>query len=252
MNLHDASLSDLVAELRERLRHLTNGVAAGAGTRGPLGPAGRAALAARLLAVGLAERTDQAGRDAARALEDLADALTAAPAPLPGSVWEADLGRLARLFEELAAAWDRHDPAALHEAWSDLQQAGSRLWSPPVAPVAAADPTPRPAPGAAIWLLVTGSLRRATLQRRLADAGLAVECLADAAVVAARLGRERPAAVVCDDAAPDRHGTHLRAVLPPGAPPLVLVRGRPGRQEPGDRVWLPPYRVEELLATLRC
>jgi hypothetical protein len=257
MPIDDASLTDLVAALRERLRHLDHGPAAGSGTAGPLGPGGRTALAARLLAVALADRPDAAGRDAARALEQLADALAGTPTPLPGSAWEADVTRLAAEFEALAAAWDGHDPLALARAWQRLREVGDRLFADPqtAAPAPpAASPTratpPQPPPAATIWLLVTGTLRRRTLQARLTEAGLGVVCPADAAAVTARLSRERPAAVVCDDAAPTRHWSELRDQLPADAPPLVLVRARSDGGMAGGAVWLPPYRPEDLFPHL--
>ncbi len=276
MNLDDASLSDLVAELLKRLRHLTNGAVDPDGQAGPLDPGGRAALASRLLAVVLADRPDPPARDAARALGELADALAGARAPLPGSVWEADLTRLARQFEELAAAWDQDDPAALQEAWTRLRQLGDHLWTTTPSPVptpprpvstTTSSPAPTPAAPAAasaaappaaeaagrdqVILLVSGALRRRTLQHRLAEAGLRVICPADAAAAAAALASVDPLAVICDDAAPDRHGTRLRELLPEPAPPLVLVRARAGQGPAADAAWLPPYRVEELLARLQ-
>jgi len=264
MNLSEASLTELVAELRERLRHFASGppgVGAPKATAGPLDQAGRAALAARLLAVVLASRKGRDAAEAARAFESLAEALAGAPTPLPGSAWEADLGLLARSFETTAAAWDRDDTPALATTWRDLRLVGDRLWSRPgeAGPAVAApepqetqgaDPAPSRAAGRSIWLLVAGSIRRASLGKRLRSAGFVVDCPETVEDVIARLADERPAAVVCDDAAPAHFRSHLLGRLPESAPPVILLRSRTTAVDPGGKAWLPPYDIAELLDRL--
>ena len=280
MTLSDASLTELVAELRERLRPFMTsppGQPSPPETGQALGPSGRAALAARLLVVLLGSRQGPAAAAVAKAFGELAEALAITPAPLPGSALEDGLRRLAREFEDLALALEAGEVRGLERAWSSLREVGDRLWplepgrrSEPVtgrAMTPHAGPAPAPAPAAAapagtgstesapqrlaVWLLVAGGLRRETLRRRLEQAGLAVVCPADAATAVARLTRERPAAVICDDAAPARHGSRLQMLLPAAAPPVILVRGRrAGAVESRQGEWLPPFRTADLLARL--
>jgi hypothetical protein len=263
MTLSDASLTDLVAELRERLRSF---MAAPLGQSpvqpqpGPLSPAGRAALAARLLSVMLGDRHGDDAVLAARAFDELADALHATPDALPGSVMEAELRRLAGEFEDLALAWEAGEARDLTAAWRSLRDLGDRLWAstktatqpapPPPAPSRTLE-TPAPPGRRSVWLLVAGDLRRATLRRRLEAAGLAVVCLVDADAAARRLATERPHAVICDDAEPARFGSRLQRMLPPASPPVVVVHGRPaGEPAAGSNLWLPPFRTADLLDQL--
>ncbi len=268
MNLSESSLTDLVAELRERLRHFTAGPpgeTAAADTPGPLGPGGRAALAARLLGVVLAARQGRDAAQAARSFEELAESLSAAPAPLPGSAWEADLALLSSAFETIASAWDRGDNRALARTWRDLRVVGDRLWTDPTevppstarrTPVVSAAPRPvgdddsPPAVRPEVWLLVAGSLRRTSLRKRLVAAGLVVDCPADIETVTRRLQDERPAALICDDAAPARFRSRLLGVLPETAPQVILIRSRTSAVDPGGAVWLPPHDIDDLLAFL--
>lgn len=258
MSLSESSLTDLLAELRERLRSLMAAPPAPGRVQpqpGALSPAGRAALAARLLAVMLTDRQGADAAAAARGFDQLAEALLTTPAALPGSEMEAGLRRLAGEFESLALAWEAGEARDLNRAWRTLRELGDSLW----APVAAAAPPPIPAPAAgpqpterdSVWLLVAGDLRRATLRRRLEAAGLNVVCPADAAAAVRRLATERPAAVICDDAEPARFGSRLQRALPPSAPPIVLVHGRPAAElATSQNLWLPPFRTAELLAKL--
>ena len=259
MALSHTSLTELVAELRERLRHFAAGPPGDASARppaGPLEPAGRATLAARLLAVVVGARQGADATAAAKAFEDLAEMLDTAPRPLPGSAWEADMGLLAREFEALAGAWDSGDDPALAASWRALRAVGDRLWAQP--PSAAAEAAPADDvtdAGAAdtvaeVWLLIAGSLRRASLRQRLVNAGLKVDCPADIETVTRRLVEERPAALICDDAAPTRYRSRLIRHLPSPAPPLILVRSRAGGRDPAAAVWLPPFDPDELLARL--
>jgi hypothetical protein len=266
MDLSESSLTELVAELRERLRRFASGPpgqAAATTEPGPLNVAGRAALASRLLAVVLQGRQGRQAARVARALQDLAKSLDQASAPLPGSSWETDLRSLASQFESLAAAWDQDDGTAQTRAWTALKRAGDHLWAEPPADAAApaaTNPSPKsPAPVESvpdvalgpIWLLVGGVVRRQILCQKLELAGLKVDCLEDAADVANRLDHELPAALVCDDAAPTRYCSHLRSILPAESPPLILVRSRdPGLEQRTGPVWLPPYRTEDLLSRL--
>lgn len=276
MSLSDASLAELVAELRERLRPFMAARPAAVASvdrsrssllhdePGPLSPPGRAALAARLLALVLGQRPDSVSKEAAAAFDGLAEAFVAAPAPLPGSALESGLRRLAGEFEALAVAWDQGSDRELRGIWGSLRELGDSLWSTNQrrsdalgndGSMSVAAATMESVRGLALWLLVSGRLRRDTLRRRLEAAGWPVECLRDGAQAAARLARERPAALICDDAAPVRHGTSLRRLLPAASPPVILVRcrvpeGGTGRDE---LVWLPPFRIADLPAVLgRC
>lgn len=277
MALSDASLAELMAELRTRLRHFLSGAVA-RGTRaaplggqdpapvvanarepGPLDLAGRASLAARLLAVVLGSREDAAAIDLARSFAELADALAGTPAPLPGSALEVGLRQLVRELEGLAITWDRESEPDLRQAWSNLRALGDRLWADTPSPrnvqagsalEAAGSPSMRAGSGHAVWLLVAGDLRRATLRRRLARAGWTVDCLPDAEAVLARLERSRPSAVICDDAAPCRHHSRLRRLLPPSAPTVIQIRGRASRDQTREPLWLPPFRPEDLASRL--
>ncbi|HOX24875.1 MAG TPA: hypothetical protein PLL30_03805 [Candidatus Krumholzibacteria bacterium] len=246
--LSDASLTELVAELRERLRHFDAGppgaVATPASGPGPLGPAGRSALAARLLSVVLGAREEPASGATATAFAMLAAALAASPPPLPGSALETELGLLASEFESLTAKWDRGEERALGDAWEAVRRAGDRLWPPD------RSATPAVGPSRVVWLLTAGSLRRRLLERRLRAAGLQVECHADVDSALARLDQRPPAALICDDAAPMRHCSRLRRRLPPSAPPVIQVSSSLGAQRGGPAIWTPPYRAEDLLRLL--
>jgi CheY-like chemotaxis protein len=278
MALSTASLADLVAELRERLRPFMSAaderLAAREGEAdrsseepaaqqpGPLGPAGRASLAARLLAVVLGDRRDRTSRQMGQALEHLAATLAATPAPLCGSALEGGLGRLALELEQLARVWDRKIDADLCEAWRSLREVGDGLWPPPGGEVVgsaqkdAARPPREPRRSGVLWLLVAGRLRGQTLRRRLEAAGWSVACLSDPASAVVRLDEERPTAIICDDAAPARHHSRLRRLLPSAAPPVITVRGRrqtaaaDARGGPDDLVWLPPFSPGDLAARI--
>jgi len=261
MTLSNASLTELVAELRERLRHFAAGPPGGAevaSPAGPLEPSGRATLAARLLAVVVGARQGPDAAAAAKAFEGLADVLDTAPRPLPGSAWEADLKLLAREFETLAGAWDSDNEPVLVATWRSLRAVGDRLWAQPLpqtaaAPsaVAAADPAPAgEVVVAEVWLLTAGLLRRTSLRQRLVAAGLKVDCPEDIEAVTRRLVEERPAALICDDAAPTRYHSRLVSCLPASAPPVILVRSRTIGLDPAVTVWLPPYDTDELLGRL--
>ncbi|MDY0109800.1 MAG: hypothetical protein RBT60_07695 [Candidatus Krumholzibacteria bacterium] len=260
MTLSDVTLTDLLAELRERLRHFVaeppqRPIAPP--SPGPLGPAGRAALAARLLAVMLAGHHSELATAAAEAIKELAEVLAAAPAPLPGSAMEQGLHRLARDLEELALAWEAGEARDLTAAWTALRESGDQLIAAagaalPAAPAAAAQPAAGPPTATpAVWLLVAGELRRRTLRRRLEAAGVAVECPANASAVAARLACERPVAVLCDDAVPARHHSRLQQLLPRAELPMIVIRGSAGKVGAQDAIWAPPFRADDLLAQLR-
>ena len=262
MTLSNSSLTELVAELRERLRHFAAGPPGGAEAAlpaGPLEPSGRATLAARLLAVVVGARQGPEAAEVAGAFESLAEVLDTMPRPLPGSAWGADLGLLAREFEILAGAWDNGDEPSLVATWRSLRSVGDRLWAQPLSAAEAPPPPvvevaePAPAAGVAageVWLLIAGSLRRTSLRRRLMAAGLKVECPEDLETVTRRLVDERPAALICDDAAPTRYRSRLVDRLPASAPPVILVRSRTIGRDPAAVVWLPPYDANELLARL--
>ena len=260
MALSNTSLTELVAELRERLRHFAArppGGAEAALPAGPLEPSGRATLAARLLAVVVGARQGPDATAAAKAFEDLAEVLDTAPRPLPGSAWEADLKSLAREFETLAGAWDSDNEPVLAATWRSLRAVGDRLWAQPLPAAAAApsvvdvaDPAPAGEAAAEVWLLIAGSLRRASLRQRLVAAGLKVDCPEDIEAVTRRLVEERPAALICDDAAPTRYRSRLVSCLPASAPPVILVRSRTIGLDPAAAVWLPPYDADELLGRL--
>lgn len=263
MTLSDVTLTDLLAELRERLRLFVAELPQrpiAPPSPGPLGPAGRAALAARLLAVMLAGHQSELAAAAAEAIKELAEVLAAAPVPLPGSAMEQGLRRLARDLEELALAWEAGEARDLAAAWTALREsgdqliaaAGAALPAAPAAPAAAAQPAARPPTATtAVWLLVAGELRRRTLRRRLEAAGVAVECPANASAVAARLACERPVAVLCDDAVPARHHSRLQQLLPRAELPVIVIRGCAGKVGAQDAVWAPPFRADDLLAQLR-
>jgi len=249
MALSDSSLTELVAELRQRLRHFVAGppglAAAATVEPGPLSPAGRAALAARLLAVALEDQGDAGTGEAAAAFTELATVLSALPTPLPGSELEAGLGELAREFEDLAAAWDRGERRDLAGTWDQLRSLGDRLWPREQARAAA------PVPGRGeVWLLTAGVLRRTLLRRRLEAAGLRVTCLADTAAVVSRLADERPVALVCDDAAPTHHCSRLLRALPAAAPRVIQITAGAGAKAAGVPSWSPPYRPADILALL--
>ena len=274
-HLDEVSMTSLVAELQERLRRFVSGPPGEPAPADPSGPAGRAALAARLLTVVAAERLGDEAADLARALTDLADALGAAPTPLPGSDWESDVTSLATVLEDMVAAWDAHDHQAMAGAWQGLEAAGRRIFrgeemSVPAATAPAPAPAPvdEPAPSVAeaadtddapalppeVWLLVAGSLRRASLRHRLRRAGFEVICPDDPADALSRLAHAQPAALICDDAAPSRFWSRLRAGLPEASPPLVLVRARAGddrRFAAAHAIWCPPYDAADLPGDLR-
>lgn len=287
MDLSDVSLTELTAELRKRLRRLLSGptrradTAAAAGRQGspsqavpstppgPLAPAGRAALAARLLAVVLGDRDSGQAAQVAQAFDELAEALNEIAEPLPGSALDNALCRLASGFEDVAMAWDSAPQRELRQAWRNLRDLGDQLWSQPAEPEAAvasgapsggpqAEPATGPPPAATaearsgpmLWLMVAGDLRRFLLQRRLEAAGWTVECLPDVETAISRLAQARPSAVICDDAAPARHRSRLRRVLPAPAFPVVLVQSRPAKAAADQMVWLPPFRTVDLRARL--
>lgn len=258
MSLADVRLTDLMAELRERLRRFAAGppgLAGGAREPGALDRTGRLALTARVLAAALDERRGDEARQTAAAFASLAESLDAAPTPLESGRHAALVDELVEAMEDLAHACDRDagaDPAPL---WARVRAAGDQLWDPTNT---AASPDPaRPAAVVRgvwqpreVWLLVAGGLRRSSLTRRLQRAGIAVEALHAPGEVLAGLRGRRPDAVICDDAAPDRHFHHLRAALPPEAVPLVVVQGRGGAPAGDVAVWTPPYRLEDLAAAL--
>ena len=258
MSLADVRLTDLMAELRERLRRFAAGppgLAAGAREPGALDRTGRLALTARVLAAALAERSGDEARTMAAAFGSLAESLDAAPTPLEAGRQAALVDELVEAMEELAHACDRDASAAPASLWARVRAAGDRLWAPTTMAT-----TPDPAPAAAVargvwqprevWLLVAGGLRRSSLTRRLRRAGITVEALHAPDEVLAGLRGRRPDAVICDDAAPDRHFHRLRAALPPGAVPVVMVQGRGGAAAGDVPVWNPPYRLEDLAAAL--
>ncbi len=252
MTLSDASLTELLAELRERLRRFAaeppHGVV-GPPAPGPLDLAGRAALAVRLVAAGLAADEDPERLAVAGACDDLAATLQRAAEPLPGSAEQESLRRVVRAFEDLAIAWDSGAPADPRPVWGALREAGDNLWGESPAPVGVVEDV-ESVSSPAIWLLVGGNVRRTTIERRLLAAGLDVECLDDVEVVAARLVDERPAALVCDDAAPSRHRLRLSRLLPEPKMPIIEIRGRADGRGADKSVWLPPFRLDDLLARL--
>jgi hypothetical protein len=257
-HLDEINMTSLVAELQERLRRFVSGPPGDPAPADPSGPAGRVALAARLLAVVAADRLGDDAADLAAALTALADALGAAPTPLPGSAWESDLTGLADLLEDLVAAWDAHDGQgrifrgeAVADRVSADVPAAEEAAAPPVAPSPTESEDPRTA---SVWLLVAGSLRCASLRDRLRRAGFEVTCPDDPADALRRLEHGRPAALICDDAAPSRFWSRLMAGLPEAAPPLVLVRARAGaetRIDAAHAVWRPPYDAADLPGVLR-
>lgn len=242
---------DLVAELRERLRLFARGGAMGAAGRrdaGPLDLAERLALTSRILAEGLEA---QGGPDAVGfpdELRQLANAVERIPTPLGGSEVAAGLEELVQVMDDLACAWDRRRQADMPELWRRVREAGDQLWAG--RPAVAAAPEVRPGDDRPVWLLIAGALRRNTLQHRVGEAGYSVVTLADDAAVMARLCSEKPAAVLCDDAAPGRYHHRLRSRWPEQSPPLVLVRAGNGRTIGTDLIWTPPYRPEDLRALL--
>jgi hypothetical protein len=252
-------LIDLLAELRERLRqfaHKPPGTVARPRARGALAAGERLALAARLLAEALGERTGDEAVAMAGAFQGLADALDQLPTPLAGSHLAADLEELVHVVEDLACAWDRSVEGDLPLLWQRVREAGDQLWPADHPPLPAAqDPDAEPAPAEVaappeVWLLVAGRIRRETLVRRLEQAGVTVACPADADALLSDLAGRRPDALLCDDAAPSRHHQRLRARLGNDAPPLVLVRGRLDGRFADHLCWTPPYRPDDLLALL--
>lgn len=253
-------LVDLLAELRERLRqfaHKPPGAVARPRPRGALAAGERLALASRLLAEALSERTGDEAGAMADAFQSLADALDQLPAPLAGSHLAADLEELVQVVEDLACAWDRASEGDLPLLWRRVREAGDQLW--PADPSSLSPSTAEPTREAAtadtttsreVWLLVAGRIRRETLVRRLEQAGMTVACPSDAEALLSDLARRRPDALLCDDAAPTRHHQRLRARLGSDAPPLVLVRGRLDGRFADHRCWTPPYRPDDLLALL--
>lgn len=256
-------LVDLLAELRERLRqfaHKPPGAVARPRPRGALAAGERLALASRLLAEALSERTGEEAGAMADAFQRLADVLDQLPAPLAGSHLAADLEELVHVVEDLACAWDRSIEGDLPLLWRRVREAGDQLWPadpPPLPspPPSAEEPereatAPDAATSREVWLLVAGRVRRETLVRRLEQAGVTVACPPDAEALLSDLARRRPDALLCDDAAPTRHHQRLRARLGSDAPPLVLVRGRLDGRFADHRCWTPPYRPDDLLALL--
>jgi hypothetical protein len=269
MQPSDMKLADLVAELRERLRHLASGPARDPGSArspGALGPVGRLSLAIRLLAEALRTRRDPEAAAAATAFDELATRLAGQSEPADEDPRRADLEQLMSAFEELARAWDRGSTSDLRGPWSRVREAGDAIWSVPVAGeprVEAATSRGKPAaprsdpdlaPGGnelrEVWLLVAGDVRRAALTRRLQQAGVTVVVPDDASGLVARLAEARPDAVVCDDAAPTRHHRQLRELLPADAPPLVVVQADRRQAASTRAVWTPPFRTCDLVAAL--
>ncbi|MBD3220717.1 hypothetical protein GF314_05705 [bacterium] len=261
MTLSEASLADLVAELRKRLRRFVDAPGRGADVPrepGPLGPAGRSALALRLLAAALGQHADRGATAAAAALEDLAATLGALPDPIGDPRIQAQLEELMTATEDMARAWDRAPAEDVAPLWARVRRVADGLWGGPEAP-STTPPTAGPTPPGKdpptralreVWLLVAGEVRRAALTRRLEQAGARVVSPADAPSLVERLRAARPDLVVCDDAAPTRHHRQLCRLLPDDAPPLVVVQGaRPaGSARPG--IWAPPYRTRDLLSAL--
>lgn len=245
MDLPEANLMDLVAELCQRLRHL---VPAATGPEpldrppGPLGDLERSALAARVVAVKLRERGSAADNATAEAFEHLALALSGLHTRVGDGLHSDVLGGFRHGLEEFAVAWDGRPGPDLPETWRALRTAGDALYSPDHSTTTEPTTATR-----SVWLLVTGELRRSTLVWRLEQAGLDVTCPSDAESVLARLDRERPVAVICDDATPARFHRHLRRILPADAPPLVMVRRRNRDRDASGPQWLPPHRAADLL-----
>ena len=65
-----------------------------------------------------------------------------------------------------------------------------------------------------------------------------------------QFGERTPDAVVCDDAAPSRHHSRLRAAKPRPDLPVVTLQGR-GPAAGHESVWAPPYRLEDLVDAVR-
>jgi len=249
-------LTQLVAELRERLRLFAGNLSGGpAGRRdpGPLDVGERLALTSRVLAEGLEARGGREAAEAAVAFRELAGALEGLPNPLVGSEVATSLDELVEVMDDLACAWDRQGEIDLPLLWRRVRTAGDMAWpsqetDEPDSPAGASNLAPQesiPATGE-VWLLVTGALRRGALEGRLRTAGYTVARLTDSDQVLERLKDHRPTAVVCDDAAPGRHHLRLQAAWPPSAPPLVLVRAGQGGPTTSTPAWMPPYRPEDL------
>lgn len=271
MSLSEVNLSQLVAELQQRLRRFASGPPGSPGSpvssgspaspasSGALDASGRAALACRLLAVAVEERVGAENKELAGAFRDLAGALDGSSAPLPGSTWESDLAALVKSLETLARAWDDATEVDLDQAWAEVRRLGDGVWGlekPAEVSVlveTASIETSETGEVPLVWLLVAGSIRRVSLERRLAGAGFQVECLASAETVAQRLKVESPVAVICDDAAPTRHHTCLTQSGTTGPLPLVLILSRPPSRlslDVGGLAWGPPYQIEDLLSQI--
>lgn len=264
MDSAQRQLVDLLAELRERLRqfaHRPPGTVARPRPRGALAASERLALASRLLAEALAERTGEEAAETADAFQSLADALDQLPTPLAGSHLAADLDELVHVLEDLACAWDHSAQAEIPVLWRRVREAGDHLWPPADRPAVEVRGAPAIEPeqpratvaerGATeVWLLVAGRIRRQTLVRRLEQAGVKVVCPPDPGTLLADLAERRPDALLCDDAAPTRYHQRIRSRLADDAPPLVLVRGRHDDRFEGHACWTPPYRPDDLLDLL--
>jgi len=259
MSLSEVNLSQLVAELQLRLRRFASGPPgspAGEAANGALDASGRAALACRLLAVAVEERAGAENEELAGAFRDLAGALDASSAPLPGSTWETDLAGLVKSLETLARSWDDATEVDLDQAWTEVRRLGDGVWGHEKlveVPVPVESTSIETSEVPLVWLLVAGSIRRVSIERRLTGAGFRVECLANAGTVAQRLETDSPVAVICDDAAPTRHHTCLTQAGTTGQLPLVLILSRPPSKlslDLGGLAWGPPYRTEDLLSQI--
>ncbi len=131
MDPNQRQLVDLLAELRERLRQfaLKPPGELRDRPRGALDAGERLALASRLLAEALNQRSGDEARQTADALGDLAAAVVNLPTPLVGSHVAADLDELVQVLEDLACAWDRERAVDMTILWARVREAGDLLWS---------------------------------------------------------------------------------------------------------------------------